>query len=79
MKTSLPFTTSTVPCSLGTEADSILSLSPSTSVSLVSTSMVTAVSSCIDVVSSTATGLSFTGVTVTDTFASSVKSPSVTM
>ncbi len=44
VKTSLPSTTSTVPCSLGTETDSILSLSPSTSVSFGRTSIVTAVS-----------------------------------
>ncbi|OUJ61744.1 hypothetical protein BTO03_07910 [Vibrio parahaemolyticus] len=75
----MPSTISTLPCASGTDADWIDNLSPSTSVSLVSTSMVTAVSSCIDVVSSTATGLSFTGVTVTVTFASSVKSPSVTI
>ncbi|OQU36143.1 hypothetical protein EM67_012810 [Vibrio parahaemolyticus] len=78
MKTSFPSTTSTVPCSLGTEADSILSLSPSASVSFGRTSMVTAVSSCVVAMSSFATGASLTGVTLTSTVVDSDTPPDVT-
>ncbi|OKY29053.1 hypothetical protein BTU71_20595 [Vibrio parahaemolyticus] len=75
----MPSTTSTVPCSLGTEADSILSLSPSTSVSFGRTSIVTGVSSSVIAVSSFATGASFSGVTSTLTVVDSDTPPDVTM
>ena len=53
--------------------------SPSTSVSLTNTPIVTAVSSTVDTESSFATGPSFTAPTVTVTVAESVRSPSQTV
>ncbi|EGQ9137960.1 hypothetical protein EAF56_24925 [Vibrio alginolyticus] len=75
----MPSTISTVPWSLGTDAESIRNVSPSMSVSFGKTSIVTAVSSCVVAASSFATGASLTGVTSTFTVVDSDTPPEVTM
>ena len=61
----------------GSETAVTVRASPSTSVSLARTGIVTSVSSSVRAVSSTATGASFTAVTVTVTVAVSLRKPSL--
>ena len=78
VNSSRPPSTTTLPAPLSTVALLMRKASPSTSVSLASTSISTGVSSSVPTLSATATGASLTGVIVTDTLPVSLNLPSDT-